>query len=1602
LRIYRVLLYINDAIGPPFQPQMIANNSAGEFMSVHHPMRTCLSRRVCTFAASALLIILISILSLESVAAQVSQVAAVSAATFDGLIAPESIVAVFGNGLATTTQVADVVPLPLSIAGTSVMVIDSQGVARSASLFFVSPGQVNCQIPAGTAAGAATIRVTSGTGAMGAGIIQITAGAPAIFTANSDGMGVPAASLIRVKVDQSQTTESPVQGAFPNFSPRPTDLGPIGEQVFLILYLTGMRAAQNTDGNAVNGAAENVRVLIGGIEVIPTFAGPAPGFVGLEQINALIPRELIGRGRVGVSVSAIGFGTSKEVEVDIASPSGLQPIQVTGLDAPPSILARDLITINGTNLPTIPSEFLVRIGGVEAGVESASSTQLMVRVPFAVTTGPATIETIISNWISPMTLPVRTSMSGLIRDTREQPLPGIKIRLIGSGATTETASGGWFVIPDAPTGSAVAFAVETPNDNPVPYPTVILKMPVYTQRDNPYPESVYLQPSTGPSLLVGDTGTGLTGAGTNRAQPAQTQPTPSLSTGGVTFKLPAPNVSAIFPNAATSGNITLDLIENSLTPIRLPGGVFSSTIIQLTPFGVKLDPGGQLIFPNVDGLPAGTVANLYAYDFDTSRESFGSFVDLGPRARVSADGQLIVTDETAITLTTFYFVAVKRQQTTITGLIIDGEAKTPLRGAIVRSRGQQTLSDGNGGFTLRNVPTGGNERISVSATSLRPTGRVDRAMGATLPSVIDGLTKIAPLIISDATTNRPPYIYAPTTITAYVGQPRTIPFFIRELDARQLITQVNLSGADFVTLESGGVVIPYRLNFTPTLRNVGNYQLVISATDSEGGTRLHTISLIVRIPPVAQSQMITIDEDKVTPIQLNGIDTDGQTLVYEIKDGVKHGQLTGKAPNLIYTPTLNYFGPDSFTFVVDNGLIESALATVQININPVNDAPIINLPAPVTIQINQPLSFNVTATDPEGGSSTIAATGLPAGAQFNPQNGLFNWTPSASQIGTHTVTFMATDNSQPPLSSIRMLTITVTGAGAWAATAGPDGGTVNAFIVNGSTMLLGTEESGIFRSTNGAISWAAANTGLGSPTVHAFVVFNSQIYAGTENGIYRSSDNGSIWTAFNVGITNNSVRAFVVVNNFLFAATDGGVFRLLISGNSWTQINSGLQNLNTRALAAVNEQLFVGTRGGGVFVSTNSGATWTPFNTGLPNLMVLSLAIREPIGGIPTIFAGTEAGGVYVRASGTSNWLQLNDGLGGATVRGLLVSGNFIFAATQGSGIYRLSNFTGTSGLWMQINNGLTNTFLRTVFLTGSVLYVGTQEGGIYRSANNGDNWATSSQGLPRAHVNYLLQHSGVLYAATTGGVYVTANQGQSWVAINNGLTNQTITSLASNGTALFAGSRGNGVYRSTNNGANWSSINRGLGSALIQSLIVRNGILLAGTDGGGIYRSIDNGENWVAANSGLTNGMVFAFTSNGGSFFAGTRGGGIFRSTEGQSWVTTSQGLSDSEINTFTVVDGVVYAGTTNGGVFRSANNGESWMPASQGLTTSNIQSLVSTSGAIFAGTPGSGVFVMLNNAQNWAPLNNGLGDLRVLSLATLGNALFAGTDGSGVFILR
>jgi uncharacterized protein (TIGR03437 family) len=219
--------------------------------------------------------------------------ASVSAASFAAGGAPESIIAAFGVNLAASVQAASSTPLPTELAGVSVRIRDSAGVERLAPLFFVSPQQINYLIPAGTATGAAQVNISSGA----AGVIEITNTAPGLFAANANGQGIAAALALRVRADGSLSYEPVARLDGGGFVAAPIDLGPESDQVFLILYGTGLR--QRSSQGAVS-------CRLGSVTSEVLFAAAAPDFTGLDQVNVRISRSLAGRGEVSVEMNVDG------------------------------------------------------------------------------------------------------------------------------------------------------------------------------------------------------------------------------------------------------------------------------------------------------------------------------------------------------------------------------------------------------------------------------------------------------------------------------------------------------------------------------------------------------------------------------------------------------------------------------------------------------------------------------------------------------------------------------------------------------------------------------------------------------------------------------------------------------------------------------------------------------------------------------------------------------------------------------------------------------------------------------------------------------------------------------------------------------------------------------------------------------------------------------------------------------------------------------------------------------------------------------------------------------------------------------------------------
>lgn len=220
-------------------------------------------------------------------------------------VAPDSIVAVFGTGLTQSEASATALPLPTTLAGSSVSITDSSGAQHAAELFAAFPGQINAHIPAGLPAGPAILTVTTSDGRAISGPLTLAPVAPGLFAANANGAGAAAAQLVIAHADGRQTLVPTFQcDPTGGCTAAPLELGSEGDTPVLVLYATGLR----------NSPLSGVTVNVGGVSLAPFYAGPTT-MVGLDQVNVDLPRSLAGSGSVNVSVTAGGV-TSNAVTVN--------------------------------------------------------------------------------------------------------------------------------------------------------------------------------------------------------------------------------------------------------------------------------------------------------------------------------------------------------------------------------------------------------------------------------------------------------------------------------------------------------------------------------------------------------------------------------------------------------------------------------------------------------------------------------------------------------------------------------------------------------------------------------------------------------------------------------------------------------------------------------------------------------------------------------------------------------------------------------------------------------------------------------------------------------------------------------------------------------------------------------------------------------------------------------------------------------------------------------------------------------------------------------------------------------------------------------------
>lgn len=265
-------------------------------------------RFLCTSRVQAAATVVLLVLAAQAANAgpSINPGGVVNAASYAPPVAPGSIATIFGRELAPAAVSALVLPLPASLGGVTVQLNGFQ-----APLFYVSPTQINFQVPsdlAGQAQAAVSVTVNEVTSAPQN--IALAPSSPGLFAADATGRGQGAVLIAGGSALAAAVRTAP--GA------RPVTPGET-----ISIFCTGLGAVPVVPAS-LPLSAPAVTVTLGGVPATVTYSGPAPGFAGLDQVNAQVAAGtpagdavplVITAGDVSSNIVTISTGTAGELPV---------------------------------------------------------------------------------------------------------------------------------------------------------------------------------------------------------------------------------------------------------------------------------------------------------------------------------------------------------------------------------------------------------------------------------------------------------------------------------------------------------------------------------------------------------------------------------------------------------------------------------------------------------------------------------------------------------------------------------------------------------------------------------------------------------------------------------------------------------------------------------------------------------------------------------------------------------------------------------------------------------------------------------------------------------------------------------------------------------------------------------------------------------------------------------------------------------------------------------------------------------------------------------------------------------------------------------------
>ena len=226
---------------------------------------------------------------------------------------------------------------------------------------------------------------------------------------------------------------------------------------------------------------------------------------------------------------------------------------------------------------------------------------------------------------------------------------------------------------------------------------------------------------------------------------------------------------------------------------------------------------------------------------------------------------------------------------------------------------------------------------------------------------------------------------------------------------------------------------------------------------------------------------------------------------------------------------------------------------------------------------------------------------------------------------------------------------------------------ITQFLIKGSAWFAGTEDDGLYKSTNEGLGWFKAGmdpfpfTGL---ALRSNDIFATQTVA---DGVFRSTDDGFSWIQIMSGFTTLAPTCLAIggAGTIFVGIYEGSVLRSTNNGTNWVGSFLGGGAI-PRYIRFIGSTMFAGTSNG-VYRSTNFGINWTPSNNGMELIDVNFIAIQDT----NTLFASTVDSGLYVSLDNGNSWFAFNDGLPTLKLTGVRVMGTYLYCGTNGYGVWR-------------------------------------------------------------------------------------------------------------------------------------------------------------------------------------------------------------------------------------------------------------------------------------------------------------------------------------------